>query len=411
MTAHKVLLLVLDGISDRPCSELGGLTPLQAAHTPVLDSLAKSGACGIMDTISPGIRPGSDTAHLSLLGYPPEKYYTGRGPLEAEGTGIHMEPGMIGFRCNYATLDKEGRVTDRRAGRIHSTDALSQAIQENVDLSAFGVTFTFRSGAGHRAALAFRGDDLGQCVSSNDPKKDGVPPLTFRSLRSREGDEKTASALNEFVRQSTKILKDHPLNLQRVQSGLPPANVVLIRGAGEMGHFEPFEQRYGLKGSVISAATLITGIGMVVGLTSIHVSGATGSADTNLEGKIKAAFNEFKTKDFVLLNIKGADEAGHDGLAVRKKDFIERIDASLAPLIDLDDCLIAICADHSTPCSIKDHSADPVPLVLCGDGVRVDGVSAFDELSCAKGSLHRINGGSLMPVILDLINLAHKYGA
>ncbi len=156
MTAHKVLLLVLDGISDRPCAELGGLTPLQAAHTPVLDSLAQRGACGIMDTISPGIRPGSDTAHLSLLGYPPEKYYTGRGPLEAEGTGIHMEPGMIGFRCNYATLDPGGRVTDRRAGRIHSTDALSQAIQEHVDLSDCGVTFTFRSGAGHRAALAFR---------------------------------------------------------------------------------------------------------------------------------------------------------------------------------------------------------------------------------------------------------------
>ncbi len=150
---------------------------------------------------------------------------------------------------------------------------------------------------------------------------------------------------------------------------------------------------------------------MVVGLSHVQVSGATGSADTNLDGKIKAAFNEFKTKDFVLLNIKGADEAGHDGLAVRKKDFIERIDASLAPLRDFDDCLIAICADHSTPCSIKDHSADPVPLVLCGDGVRVDDVAAFDELSCAKGSLHRINGGSLMPVILDLVNLAHKYGA
>jgi len=220
------------------------VTPaLQAAHTPVLDSLANEGACGIMDIISPGIRPGSDTAHLSLLGYPPEKYYTGRGPLEAEGTGIHMEPGMIGFRCNYATIDKNGRVTDRRAGRIHSTDALSQAIQENVDLSGLGVTFTFSSGAGHRAALAFRGEGLGCGVSSNDPKIDGVPPLTFRSLRNTAGDEKTACALNEFVRQSTEILMEHPMNLQRIQSGLPPANVVLIRGAGEMGHFEPFEQK------------------------------------------------------------------------------------------------------------------------------------------------------------------------
>ena len=135
MTAHKVVLLVLDGVSDRPCPDLGGKTPLQTAKTPFLDQVAKEGITGIMDTIAPGVRPGSDTAHLALLGYPPEEYYTGRGPLEAEGTGIHMEPGMIGFRCNYATLDSQGLVADRRAGRIHDTEDLSAAIQSGVDLS------------------------------------------------------------------------------------------------------------------------------------------------------------------------------------------------------------------------------------------------------------------------------------
>jgi len=148
MTASKILFIILDGISDRPCPDLNGLTPLSAAKTPVLDKLAAEGCCGIMDTIGPGIRPGSDTAHLALLGYDPHKYYTGRGPLECEGTGIPMEPGMIGFRCNFATLSPQGIITDRRAGRIHDTQALSKAIKEGVDLSGYRVEFSFRSGAG-----------------------------------------------------------------------------------------------------------------------------------------------------------------------------------------------------------------------------------------------------------------------
>ncbi|HRD25991.1 MAG TPA: phosphoglycerate mutase, partial [Methanoculleus sp.] len=158
MIAQKVLFLVLDGISDRPCEALDGKTPLAAARTPVLDRIAAEGVCGIMDTISPGIRPGSDTSHLSLLGYPPQDYYTGRGPLEAEGTGIHMTAGMIGFRCNFATVDENGVVTDRRAGRISGTEPLAEAIRDGVDLSSLGLEFRFNSGAGHRAALALVGE-------------------------------------------------------------------------------------------------------------------------------------------------------------------------------------------------------------------------------------------------------------
>jgi 2,3-bisphosphoglycerate-independent phosphoglycerate mutase len=411
MTARTVLFLVLDGISDRPCPELDGKTPLQAASTPILDRLAKGGTCGIMDTIGPGIRPGSDTSHLSLLGYPPERYYTGRGPLEAEGCGIHMEKGMIGFRGNYATLGEDGTILDRRAGRIHETRELSAAIQREVDLSSLGVTFWFCSGAGHRAALALKGEELGADVSSNDPKAEGIAPTAIRSCTRKKADRNTAEACNEFVRQSREVLWDHPLNRKRLKQGEPPANVILLRGAGEMGHFEPFEERYHLKGSVIAAATLIIGIGKVVGLRHVAVPGATGSVDTNLEGKIAAAVQELREQDFVLVNIKGSDEAAHDGNAIEKKRFIERIDASLAPLFDLSDCLLVICGDHSTPCTIKDHSADPVPLLIHGDGVRVDAVKRFDEISCAQGGLHRLQGLSLMPIILDLINKAHKYGA
>jgi 2,3-bisphosphoglycerate-independent phosphoglycerate mutase len=411
MTANKILFIVLDGISDRPCPELNGLTPLAAAKKPVLDKLAAEGCCGIMDTIAPGIRPGSDTAHLALLGYDPHKYYTGRGPLECEGTGIHMEPGMIGFRCNFATISKEGIITDRRAGRIHDTQALSEAIAKGVDLSGYGVEFSFRSGAGHRAALALKGEGIGHCVSSNDPKKEGVPPLKVTEIRQTPADRKTADICNDFVKQSTRILFDHPVNGERLKKGLNPANIVLMRGAGEMGTFEPFSQKYGLKGSVISAASLITGIGSAIGLEHVHVDGITGSVDSNIAGKIAAAQQELKTKDFVLVNIKGADESGHDGLAVQKRDFIEKIDSVLEPLLAQKDCIIIICGDHSTPCTIKDHSADPVPVIIRGDGVRMDDVVRFNEYACAYGGLSRIHGCDLMPIALDLINKAHKYGA
>ncbi len=411
MTADRVLLLIIDGVSDRPCPDLGNLTPLQAATTTVLDRIAAEGVCGIMDTIAPGIRPGSDTSHLSLLGYPPGDFYTGRGPLEAVGTGIVMEPGMIGFRCNYATLDAAGKVRDRRAGRIHDTADLTRAVMDGADLSEFGIGVVFRSGTGHRAALAFRGPGLGSCVSSNDPKKDGVSTPRFRALRDTPADRKTADALNSFVRQAEVILADHPLNRDRESRGLAPANTILIRGAGQMGDYPPFSERYGLSGSVIAAATLINGIGTAVGLSRVTVAGATGSTDTNLAGKVDAALAELKTRDFVLLNIKGADEAGHDGDAAGKRDFIERIDAAIEPFLSVKGLLIVVCADHSTPCSIRDHSADPVPLVIRGEDVRTDAVRSFDEISCAGGGLNRIPGSALMPVILDLINRTKKYGA
>ena len=411
MTAKKILFIVLDGISDRPCPTLRGGTPLSAARKPVLDKLAAEGICGVMDTIAPGIRPGSDTAHLALLGYDPYKYYTGRGPLECVGTGIDMKAGMIGFRCNYATLSPEGMVIDRRAGRIHDTEALSKAIQEGIDLLKFGVRVTFRSGAGHRAALALEGEGLSHCVSSNDPKKEGVAPLKITPLRKGEKEDRTAAICNEFVKQSTKILFDHPVNKDRVKQGLAPANIVLMRGAGEMGDFEPFPKKYEMSGSVISAASLITGIGKAVGLPHIEVPGITGSQNSNIAGKVAAAVRELETKDFVLLNIKGADESGHDGLADQKKAFIEKIDPILEPLLGLKDTIIIITGDHSTPVCIKDHSADPVPVIIRGEGVRMDDVVRYDEFSCARGGLGRIRGVDLLPIALDLINKSHKFGA
>ncbi len=178
-----------------------------------------------------------------------------------------------------------------------------------------------------------------------------------------------------------------------------------------MGHFEPFGERYGIAGAVVAAATLITGIGKVVGLETIHVEGATGSVDTNLEGKVRAVVDALETHGFVLLNIKGADESGHDGKAEQKRDFIERIDGALAPFLDLPGTVIAVCGDHSTPCTVMDHSADPVPVLIRGEGVRPDRVERYDEFRCAEGGLHRIRGRDLFPSLLDLIGKADKYGA
>jgi 2,3-bisphosphoglycerate-independent phosphoglycerate mutase len=184
-----------------------------------------------------------------------------------------------------------------------------------------------------------------------------------------------------------------------------------MRGAGEMGNFEPFPERYELSGSVISAASLITGIGRAVGLPHIEVPGITGSQGSNIEGKVAAAIQELKTKDFVLMNIKGTDESGHDGLCEQKKAFIERIDPLLEPLLALEDTIIIVTGDHSTPCCIKDHSADPVPVLIRGSGVRMDDVVRYDEYRCANGGLGRIRGVDLLPIALDLINKSHKFGA
>ena len=318
---------------------------------------------------------------------------------------------MVGFRANYATLDADGRVVDRRAGRIHGTEPLSKAIEETVDLSGFDVHFQFVSGAGHRAALALEGEGLGDGVGSNDPKKEGALPHEFEPTTGEPADAKTAAVLNEFVRQARQVLADHPINRRRIEEGMVPANEVLLRGAGMMGEFQPFQERYGIAGAVVSAATLITGIGQVVGLDPVRVEGATGSIDSNIEGKIAATIEALETHPFVLLNIKGADESGHDGKAEQKRDFITRVDSALAPFLDVADTVIAVMGDHSTPCTVKDHSADPVPVLIHGEGVRPDRVDRYDEFACAEGGLCRISGCDILPILLDLIDKAHKYGA
>jgi 2,3-bisphosphoglycerate-independent phosphoglycerate mutase len=404
--ANKILLIVLDGASDRP---IGGKTPLAVADKPNLDALAYGGINGIMDTIGPGIRPGSDTSHLAILGYDPYKYYTGRGPFEAAGVGIDVKSGDIAFRVNFATVEN-GTVTDRRAGRISDTDELAKTINEKVKVP--GVEIIFKRSTGHRGALVLRGKGLSSDITDTDPKKEGNPIKECHATRDTPEARRTADIVNSISRQVIDILDKSPVNQERKKQGLPPGNAILIRGGGEVPHIPPFQERYGLKGAVIAAAGLIIGIGKMCGLEHIPV----GSMEIETSGssamaKMKKALETLQTHDFVLVNIKGADEAGHDGNFQKKAQFLEQTDAAFKDVLKLKDVLVIVTVDHSTPVSIKDHSADPVPILMHGPGVRMDDVAHYNELIAYKGGLNRIRGMDVMPIALDLINKTKKYGA
>ncbi len=411
----KVLLVILDGLGDRP---VDGKTPLSEAKTPNMNKLSEMGINGIMDTISPGIRPGSDTGHLSLLGYDPYKYYTGRGPIEAAGAGIEVKPGDVAFRVNFGTVEGEGSifdkvVVDRRAGRISDTDELEKAINEGIDLSEFNVEFIFRRGSGHRGALVLRGEKLSDKISDTDPHKVGEKVKRCVPLDDSEEAKRTAEIVNRFMELSHEILEKHPLNEERAKKGLPKANALLLRGVGKCPHIPSFEEMHGMKLAVIAGTTLIKGIGKLLRGYVPDVEGATGSKNTNLENKVKAALEALKENDFVLLHIKATDELSHDGNFEGKKEFIEKVDKHIEPLLKLDFrgvCLI-LTADHSTPVSVREHTGDPVPVVIVHDGVRVDDVKEFSELEAWKGGLCRIRGMDLFRIALDLVDKMEKFGA
>ncbi len=404
--ANKILLIVLDGASDRP---VGGKTPLSEAGMANLDKLAYGGINGIMDTVGPGIRPGSDTSHLAILGYDPHTYYTGRGPFEAAGVGIDVKGGDIAFRVNFATVEN-GLVTDRRAGRISDTDELAKAINEKVKVP--GVDIIFKRSTGHRAALVLRGKGLSPAITDTDPKKEGNPIKECHATDDTAEAKRTADIVNSISKQVVSLLDGMPVNQERRKQGLPPGNAILIRGAGEVPHIPPFQERYGLKGAVVAAAGLIIGIGKMCGLEYLPVgSMEIETSGSSAAAKIKKAIQALETYDFVLLNIKGADEAGHDGDFEKKTRFLSQADASFKDLLTLKDVLVIVTVDHSTPVSIKDHSADPVPILMHGPGVRMDDVAHYNELIAYKGGLHRIKGMDVMPIALDLINKTKKYGA
>jgi len=421
-------MIICDGMADRSIPELAYKTPLEIAKKPNMDWIAKRGISGIMDAIAPGVAPGSDTAHLALLGYDPYEIYTGRGPFEAAGAGIELKPGDIAFRANYATVDKNMVVTDRRAGRIHDTEPLAEAVQ-NIKIK--GADFIFRSTVGHRATLVLRGGGISPEVTDSDPHEEGKKPLKFepclkapeqvvpaypiiaggvrKYVMRRRRAAKTAKLLNDFSHKAHEILKKHPLNIERAKKKLPPANYLLLRGGGVVPRLVPFYEKFKIRGACVAAAALVKGVCKLSGMTVVNVPGATGSVDTNLDAKAKAALQQLKSHDFVLLHVKGSDEASHDGNLRAKIDIIERTDEIINQFIDAVDFLV-VTADHTTPIEFKNHTADPVPVAISGPGVRADDVKTYSERSAANGGLGRIRGKDLIPIIADLMGKGHKFG-
>ncbi|MEA4957016.1 MAG: 2,3-bisphosphoglycerate-independent phosphoglycerate mutase [Methanobrevibacter sp.] len=414
----KGMILIMDGLGDRPLKDLDGRTPLQAAKTPNMDKMAEMGINGLMDSIKPGIIPGSDTAHISILGYNPYEIYTGRGPFEASGVGVDVLPGDIAFRCNFSTANDEKIIIDRRAGRIRDgTVEIVETLNDMVIEGYEDIKIIFKESTGHRAVLVLRseGDNkLSDAVSDADPKNEGKPPKTVFATDSTKEAIMTADILNKIVDKSYEMIKDHPINKKREENGEPPANIIVPRGAGAVPKVEPLNEKYNLNSVCIAETGLIMGIGRFAGMDIIEVEGATGGVDTNLDNIINeivkhATGDEY---DFLLVNIDGADEAGHDGNLNEKMEFIEKVDeVVIKKLLEIEDCYIILTADHSTPISRMDHTADPVPLIIKGPEVRIDGINKFSEMDAYKGGLCRIRGSDVMNILMDLMNNSTKFGA
>jgi 2,3-bisphosphoglycerate-independent phosphoglycerate mutase len=408
----KALLLIGDGMGDRPIAELGHRTPLEAAHTPCMDRLAREGECGLMDPIAPGIRAGSDTAHLALLGYDPYQVYTGRGPFEALGIGMEVRGGDVALRCNFSTVDENWRVIDRRAGRItQGTAELARAVN-GVEIE--GVQCFFKESVAHRGALLLRGEGLSARITDVDPHTEGEFVRECHPLDPQdEAAQRTARVVNAFVRLSYERLKEHPINRERVAQGLLPANIILPRGAGVAPHLEPFPQRHGVRAAAVVETGLIRGIARFVGMETRDAPGTTGGLDSDLMSMGRTLLQALQEYDFILCNVKAPDLCGHDGNPHQKVEVIERMDAMLRLVLESAEPNLYICltADHSTPCSVRDHSGDPVPLVLWGPDLRGDEVQAFHERACMRGGLGRLRGSDLVPILTQLMGVQEKFGA
>ena len=411
----KALLVIADGMADRPDKELGWKTPLESARKPSLDWIARTGVCGIIDPISPGVPAGSDTAMLSLFGYDALKIYSGRGALEALGSGLKVFPGDVAFRCNFATVDKNMIVTDRRAGRIPNEAAskLAKSLQK-IRLKESDVDFLFKNTVQHRAVLKLHGGKLSTAVTETDPAETGKRILKAKPLNDTAEAKRTAGLLNEITGKFHGVLQDHPLNKERAKQGLAVANMVLCRGAGTVPKIKPLSDVYDIKVACVAAVPLVKGVCMLAGMKMFHVKGATGTLDTDYSAKGKAAVQALKDHGLVVLHVKATDIASHDRKPKLKTEVIEKIDVMLGSVldkIDMDSTYVAVTADHTTSVVTGRHEGEPVPIAITGQYVRRDDVREYGERTCARGGLGRIRGMELMPILMNLLGKTKQFGA
>jgi 2,3-bisphosphoglycerate-independent phosphoglycerate mutase len=409
---RKALFIVMDGVGDRPVPALKSKTPLQAAKTPVMDGLAKEGQTGLMDVIGPGLTPGSDAAHLALFGYDPVATYPGRGPLEAAGAGLETKRGDVAFRTNFATVDDDMVVLDRRAGRDFTPEEQA-ALQSEIDgMEVDDVKLRFLATVEHRGALVLSGPDLYAEISDVDPHETGKKVLKCEPLQPAA--KKTADVVNKMIREIHKRIRDLPMNKKRKEEGLPPANIVLIRGPGRHGETPTLTEKYGIKAAVIAGGALYIGTAKFVGMVHVPVEGQTGTIDTSFENIAKKTIECINGGyDYIFVHIKATDNASHDKNVEEKILAIERTDEMIGQILKdtREEVVVAVTGDHSSPVSLGEHSSDPVPVLLWADFLRPDDTETFSEIDAARGALHTIRGQDLLPLLLGYAGYIEKFGA
>lgn len=408
MAKKQVVFVIMDGLGDRPSRELQSLTPLEAAATPVLDKMAASGVTGLAYPAGLGFTPGSDVGHLALFGCDWRRYYSGRGPIEAVGLGVSLSDGDVAFRANFASGHGD-EILDRRAGRLQDSRPFAAALNE-MNLGSVVVEVT--SGTAHRGAVVLRGAGLSAAISDTDPHALG------RVKRSAPLDDtpesrRTAELVNEFHEKAARVLSGLEINRQRIEAGEPPVNMILLRGPGKYSPVPSFSAQHKMSAACIAGGGLYKGVGYFLGMEVLEVAGATGRLDTDVNAKVRAAIECLdRGVDFVFVHFKGTDICGHDGDAVGKAKFIERVDAALAPLLDrLDSTAVVVTGDHSTPCSIMDHSGDGVPILLVTEGCRIDAATQFNERACGHGAFPVLEGSEIMELVKVISDRAPYVGA
>ncbi len=387
----KIVFLIMDGLGGLPLPG-GDKTELETARTPNLDQYASEGICGLLDPIHPGFTPGSGPAHLGLFGYDPVENNIGRGVLSALGIDFELTSRDVAARLNFCTIDEQGRVVDRRAGRI-STEVnrkLVEKIRANLKMPA-GVELFLETVSEHRAVLVLRGDGLGGNINDTDPQKTGVLPLD--PVGEDEASQKTAEYVKEFLRQVKEILKDDH-----------PANFVLARGFAKYVPFPTMEERYGLRSIAIAQYPMYRGLARLVGMTVPPVP----ETFDDMWEQLKENYDQY---DFFFIHFKKTDSYGEDGNFEAKVKMIETVDAWSARLRELNPDVLVVTGDHSTPAVLKSHSWHPVPALLWSKYCRPDGVTRFGESECIKGYLGRMPMKNIILVAMANALRFNKFGA
>ncbi|MBT3061561.1 MAG: 2,3-bisphosphoglycerate-independent phosphoglycerate mutase [Candidatus Thiodiazotropha sp.] len=407
-------MIILDGLGDRGIPAFGGKTPLEAAETPNMDRLASAGQCGLVDPLFPGMPVGTHTGICLLFGLSKQDTVKlARGPIEATGVGLNSNDQALYFRCNFATLKKHENgydIIDRRAGRINSgTEALATAVG-TIDLGD-SITASLHPATQHRVVLQLEGNRLSHDISNTDSGNQYRTKGLLPCLANDPSDDiavKTAGAVNRLMDIVYQRLSQHPLNRERIENNLPPANGIICRSPGRLPKVKPLLNQLKLRTAVISGERTVLGLGELLGYDLFVKDSFTASQDTDLHAKVKTAMEALEDHDMVYLHIKATDIHSHDLDPTGKCDILAKIDDAITPLIS-DSLVIAVTADHSTDTNTGRHTGDPIPSLIYNPRGRVDGCTAFSELACSSGGMGRINSSGFIMTMLDQMNLLENF--